>query len=87
MRELLTLITIIFLLVVGWKQSYRSHWLQLIGKETPTPVAKARPIASRGNASPSGTNLASAPTPTPRDTSWMWEKSKMAAPIKGTHGR
>lgn len=90
MRELLTLITIFLLLLIGWKQSFRSHWLQLIGKPTPTPVATRtvdnRRVATSVPVVPV-TPVTAPPPATPRDTSWMWAKSKMSAPTRYSRGR
>jgi hypothetical protein len=64
MRELLTFITIAFLVAVGWKQSFQSHWLHLTGQPTP---AKARG-ATRNPAQPGAAS---------KDNSWMWNRTKM----------
>jgi hypothetical protein len=67
MRELLSAIAIAILLVVGWKQSFQSHWYQVIGKSTPGPAAKVHSADPRGTDLLRGIGPVNSPLQAPKE--------------------
>jgi hypothetical protein len=86
MREAIAILALILLISVGWNQRFADHYANLAG-EPATPSPSTTPMPNAG-ATPGQFN-ATKPAAPPRDTSWMWRKTKMDQPYDKTnsHGR
>ena len=73
MRFLLPLLAIISLLVFGWNQPFRDHVRALV------PSARIKPsrLAQLTERAVQEEARRLAPTPAPRDTTWMWKRTQL----------
>jgi hypothetical protein len=73
MRFLIPLLAIMALLVFGWNQPFRDHVRALLpsAQIQPSRLAQLTERAAQEEA------RRLAPTPAPRDTTWMWKRTQL----------
>jgi hypothetical protein len=79
MREALALITFVLLFWIGWDQSYRDHFSNVL---TGRPTQAGKRVAAQQGLPPEFVTTSTTATPA-RDNSWMWQKSKLDSPHEG----
>lgn len=75
MREVLALITFVLLFWIGWDQSYKDHFANVLNGRGPS---SGKRVLSRDSFTIQENQSAAAPVT--RDNSWMWKKSKLDNP-------
>ena len=99
MKELLALLGLLFLVTIGWNQSFKTHLDNLFGTVEEQPAITGKPSLDTPKpgttaAPPSAATLPPLPageaatSPSP-DKSWLWRRTTMDEPHdfrKGTKG-
>lgn len=80
MREVFALITFVLLFWIGWDQSFRDHFSNVVAGNS--SVFSNRTAVRQNTVSPATMAPSTLGAPK-RDNSWMWERSKLDNPHEG----
>ena len=74
MKELLALLIFIALLVFGWNQSYREHYVRIFPTSAVAKQHRAERAAQRQNIAQVPKNA----LPATQDSAWMWSPTRLS---------
>ena len=81
MQALAAAAFLFLLIALGWKQPFESHWQQVTGKTTTTAAKQGlRNGQAYGPSGYGGGAAGSAPTATPQDRSWLFQRTILDPP-------